>query len=161
ANQGNPPPAFTWALTGRPAGSTATLDDPTFARPSFVADRPGTYQVSLVVRTVLGFSSDPVFLAITVDPCGTAPLNPIATSFVSDVDPEIGNVPLPTPPAKPTPDVGARVTVNAVATQPAANAACSGHNAVSYQWAVVGAPAGSRATLTSTTAQSPSLVPDL
>ena len=65
--------------------ASSTLDNPTLGRPSFVADKVGTYQVSLVATTVLGLSSDPVFLAIQVDPCGTAALNPIVTSFLSEL----------------------------------------------------------------------------
>ena len=44
------PLTFAWSLTSRPAGSTATFADPTAARPTFVADRPGSYVARLVVN---------------------------------------------------------------------------------------------------------------
>ena len=44
------PLAFRWSFTSRPAGSAAVLDDPAAVHPTFVADRPGEYQVHLVVN---------------------------------------------------------------------------------------------------------------
>jgi hypothetical protein len=40
--------SFNWFFTGRPAGSGATLIDPTSAFPSFVPDVPGDYSIDLV-----------------------------------------------------------------------------------------------------------------
>lgn len=45
----NDPLVYAWSMDSRPAGSSATLDDPTFPNPTFVADLPGRYDVSLVV----------------------------------------------------------------------------------------------------------------
>lgn len=41
---------YAWSLTGKPAGSTATLSGATNVAPSFKADLAGTYMVSLVVN---------------------------------------------------------------------------------------------------------------
>ncbi len=41
--------SYTWVLTP-PEGSNATLDDPTRVNPSFTADLPGNYLVSLIVN---------------------------------------------------------------------------------------------------------------
>ena len=41
---------FRWALTTWPAESTATLFDPTAIRPTFRADRPGSYTAQLLVN---------------------------------------------------------------------------------------------------------------
>src|SRR5206468_1694059 len=41
---------FRWALTTRPAGSQATLSNPTRLNPTFVVDRLGTYVVQLIVN---------------------------------------------------------------------------------------------------------------
>ena len=43
------PITYAWTLDAAPAGSLAALDDPTAPTPSFDIDRPGTYEVSLVV----------------------------------------------------------------------------------------------------------------
>lgn len=44
------PLTFQWTVVSGPAGSTATLSDPTAVRPAFVPDRPGTYIVQLMVN---------------------------------------------------------------------------------------------------------------
>jgi hypothetical protein len=48
-SDGNPL-TYSWAFTSIPAGSAATLDDPTLVNPTFTADVPGTYVVSLIVN---------------------------------------------------------------------------------------------------------------
>lgn len=40
---------YTWSFTSTPMGSTASLDDPTSATPSFTADLDGAYSLELVV----------------------------------------------------------------------------------------------------------------
>ena len=40
---------YAWSITSAPMGSTASLDDPTSATPSFTADLDGTYTIELVV----------------------------------------------------------------------------------------------------------------
>jgi beta-lactam-binding protein with PASTA domain len=40
---------YAWALTSRPAGSSASLDLPTAVNPRFTADQPGTYIAQLIV----------------------------------------------------------------------------------------------------------------
>lgn len=44
------PLTYAWALTSKPAGSTATLSSSTLAKPTFTADVAGMYVVSLVVN---------------------------------------------------------------------------------------------------------------
>ncbi|MGB0748985.1 MAG: PKD domain-containing protein, partial [Magnetospiraceae bacterium] len=41
--------SYRWALTSTPAGSVATLNDPSAIRPQFAADLPGTYVAQLTV----------------------------------------------------------------------------------------------------------------
>jgi len=43
------PLIFTWSLLSKPAGSSASLSDPSVVRPTFVADREGTYVAQLIV----------------------------------------------------------------------------------------------------------------
>src|SRR3989304_4993287 len=40
---------YNWAITSRPAGSFATIFDPTVVKPTFFADVNGSYEISLVV----------------------------------------------------------------------------------------------------------------
>ena len=41
---------FQWTLMQKPSGSTATLSDPTSEKPTFFADKPGTYVIQLIVN---------------------------------------------------------------------------------------------------------------
>ncbi|MBE0598137.1 MAG: hypothetical protein IH614_12785 [Desulfuromonadales bacterium] len=61
---------FAWALVTRPATSTATLSDPTAARPTFIADVDGTYLLSLTVHDGL-VSSQCDSVTITAIPLST------------------------------------------------------------------------------------------
>ncbi|HUS74204.1 MAG TPA: PKD domain-containing protein, partial [Sedimentisphaerales bacterium] len=55
---------YSWSFVSRPAGSVAVFSDPTSVQPSFVADEPGDYVVSLVVND--GFvDSDAAIVTIT------------------------------------------------------------------------------------------------
>src|SRR5262249_39652843 len=68
-------PSYTyeWSLQGRPAGSTAQLDDPVAAAPSFVLDvADGTWQIMLVVRDQLGNATS-ALASITSRTCGGRP----------------------------------------------------------------------------------------
>ncbi len=56
--------SYSWSFVSKPAGSLAEFTDPTSAQPSFVADEPGDYIVSLVVND--GFvDSDAANVTIT------------------------------------------------------------------------------------------------
>ena len=46
----NDPLTFNWSILSKPAGSAATLSDPTAVKPTFSADRPGTYVGQLIVN---------------------------------------------------------------------------------------------------------------
>ena len=75
---------FSWTFTSSPAGSTATLSDPTIVDPTFVADVSGTYVAQLLVNdgTV---DSAPDTVTITTD--NTAPVadaGPDQTVLVTD-----------------------------------------------------------------------------
>jgi hypothetical protein len=41
---------FSWQMTARPTGSTASLSDPSSALPRFTADQPGAYEIALKVN---------------------------------------------------------------------------------------------------------------
>lgn len=64
ADMDNDPLTFRWALTTVPAGSTATLSNPTATMPSFVADVAGTYVAQLIVNDGAA-DSDPDTVTIT------------------------------------------------------------------------------------------------
>ena len=69
------PLTFRWALTVVPAGSAATLSNPTTAHPTFVVDQVGTYVAQLIVNDGT-LDSAPVTVTITATaPPPPPPLN--------------------------------------------------------------------------------------
>lgn len=51
------PLTFAWSFSSKPAGSQASLSDPTTVNPTFVADLPGIYEIQLIVSDGYEFSS--------------------------------------------------------------------------------------------------------
>jgi hypothetical protein len=62
----NDPLTFEWDLTNKPLGSTAVLNDPNSAQPSFTADLAGQYEVKLTVNDGLLDSADTPESKITI-----------------------------------------------------------------------------------------------
>ena len=75
---------YTWSFTSVPAGSTATLSSATIVNPSFVADKNGTYVISLVVDSG-EINSDTDSVSIFVNTVATSNNAPViaVTSTVS------------------------------------------------------------------------------
>jgi hypothetical protein len=126
------PLTFHWSFTTKPAGSAAVLSSTTIARPTFVADLPGTYVVQLIVNN--GFLN-------------SAPSNvTIATTNVAPV-------------ANAGPDqtvqVGATVALDGSASSDA------DHDPLSFSWSLLSRPAGSAAALSAANSPSPTFVADV
>ena len=130
-----------WAVTSRPAGSSAPLSNPAAATPSFSADLPGSYQFSAVATDSTGLSSPPSFLTLGTTTCGTA--IPTVTVVPSSIT------------------VQPFQTVNLSATPFDADTSCGITQTFIYAWTVVSAPPGSSAILSDPGAVAPSFVPDL
>ncbi|MCM2566302.1 PKD domain-containing protein [Janthinobacterium kumbetense] len=64
---------YYWTLTYRPAGSTATLSSATLVKPSFIADKAGTYVATLRVWDATT-SSDSMSVTITATSTNAAPV---------------------------------------------------------------------------------------
>ncbi|MDH5751882.1 MAG: PKD domain-containing protein, partial [Deltaproteobacteria bacterium] len=123
---------YAWTLTP-PAGSSATLSSTTASNPSFVADLAGDYLVSMVVSD--GSLSDTASVTITA----AAPNNP-PTANISY---------FPT-----IPDLWVDVGLDGTGSSDPEG------QTLTYAWTLTG-PAGSSATLSSTTASQPSFAPDV
>lgn len=154
------PSTFQWAIVSAPSGSASTLSNPAVSSPLFTPDAIGDYQFAVVVTNSAHVAAAPVFYNVHANGCSlTGGANALTWSSiaVSQInDPDLGLVTLPA-----TPNVGSQVQVHAVANDPNA-AGCNGRaGAIAYQWSIVGAPAGSHATLTSTTDAFPAFVPDI
>jgi PKD repeat protein len=75
------PLSWSWAIVGRPAGSTAALDFSSSERPIFLADVPGMYTIGVRVQDATGRSATET-QAVQVTPCVQLAFN----DLVTDVD---------------------------------------------------------------------------
>jgi len=125
---------YDWSFVSMPAGSAATVSNPTAAAPSFLADKAGLYVVQLVVNdgTV---NSTPDTVTIAAAAGNTAPL------ANAGPDQTVG--------------VGASVILDGSASHDV------DRNALTYQWALTTKPAGSAAALGNSTTAMPNFVADV
>jgi len=125
---------YAWTISSKPAGSSATLAGATTANPTFTADRAGNYVIALIVNdgTVNSASS-----SVTIT-SSTSNIAPVANSGSAQ------NV-----------VVGATVTLNGSASNDANG------DSLTYLWSFISKPAGSSASLSSTTTVNPTFAPDV
>ncbi|MDE2179981.1 MAG: tandem-95 repeat protein [candidate division NC10 bacterium] len=126
------PLTFHWSIVSGPAGSAATLSDPTAVRPTFLVDRPGTYVFQLIVNDGL-IDSAPDTVQI-----GTANSRPVA-----DAGPDQ------------TVHIGRLVQLDGSASSDVDG------DPLTYRWTLVSAPTDSQAALSDATTAHPSFVADL
>ena len=122
---------FLWSFVSRPAGSAASLLNPTTPAPSFVVDRAGTYVVQLVVND------------------GTADSAP-DTVTISTLNSK--------PTAHAGPDQSA--TVGAVVTLDGTGSLDVDGDPLTFRWTFTSRPAGSTATLSNPLSVSPTFTVD-
>jgi len=130
----NDPLAYSWMLTGQPAGSAAELSSATAVRPTFVADAAGTYVAELIVSDGK-VDSGPA--TVTVD-AAVANARPVASAGIAQ------HV-----------VAGATVTLDGTASSDADG------DPLTYRWAIIRMPATSGAVLSSATSASPAFVANL
>ena len=122
---------FAWSLVSRPAGSSATLGGAASVQPTFVVDRPGRYQVRLVV-------------------------NDGALSSVADVVEiqTVNSAPVANGGSDQSSYVGQTVTLDGSGSTDVDG------NALAYVWSLTSRPAGSSAAIEDPTAVTPSFTLD-
>ena len=125
---------YAWTLTSKPAGSAATLAAPTTVKPTFVADVAGSYVASVIVNDGTTASSA---AAVTVI-ASVANSAPVANAGVAQ-NVVAGNV----------------VTLDGSASSDANS------DPLTYAWTLTAKPAGSAATLSSTTSAKPTFTANL
>jgi len=125
------PLAYSWTITARPSGSAATISAPTTPRPTFTADRAGSYTFSLLVTDAGALTS---------------------------TDPQVVGTPLPQANAGPdqTATVGTPVTLDG-----SRSSHLRPNAAIAYGWSLVSTPAGSTAEFDDPTDPQPHFTPDL
>ncbi len=121
-----------WSFTGRPLGSGASLSDPEAARPTFVADLYGQYDLALVVSDAFGASAPD---AVTVS---FQNVKPVANAGLNQ----------------------AVAAPSTVWLDGRASSDANG-DPLTYQWSLVSRPEGSTAELSGPESAQPSFVADL
>ena len=122
---------YSWTLVSRPAGSAASLSNPSTVAPAFDVDAPGSYVARLIVSDGLA-SSAADFVTITTT--NSAP--------VADAGPDR------------TSPTGTTVTLDGSRSRDADG------DALLFRWSLISRPAGSSATLSNPAAVSPTLAID-
>ena len=126
------PLTFSWSLTSVPAGSAASLSDPTSVTPTFIADISGTYVAQLIVNDGTVDSAPDTVTITTQNSPPVAEAGPAQSVFVA------GTVIL---------DGSGSSDVDG--------------DPLTFAWSFVSIPAGSAASLNDATAVSPTFVADL
>ncbi len=123
---------FLWSFTSRPGGSDAALSDPTAAKPTFVADVYGKYELSLTVTDPFGARTSD---AVTVS---SENVKPVANAGVNQ----------------------AVLAPSTVWLDGTASSDANG-DPLTYQWSLVSRPDGSSAVLSNSETAHPNFVADL
>ncbi len=136
--------SYQWKITKSPAGSSAPLLGATTLTPSFIPDRAGDYEITLIATDDLGRASVPKAQPVTVSGCDTAA--PVVT--------EIKPNPL-------TPNVGTPVQLTATITDADTEPMCGLTESFTYAWSLLEIPLASKASLNVAGAANPSFTPDV
>jgi K319L-like, PKD domain len=129
----NYPLTYAWAITSKPAGSMAKLNDPSVVCPWFTADKSGDYVIRLIVTDSQSDPSEPDEVLVST-----------------------WNAP---PVAEAGPDQAVLLTGSTVTLDGSQSYDANG-DSIMYQWTLVSKPVGSNATLTGAATVGPSFVAD-
>jgi hypothetical protein len=123
---------YLWSFNSVPAGSKATLSNPTLVNPTFTADLPGSYVVQLVVNDGIVHSA-PSTVTITTNALQPPTANAGPAQIVAP---------------------GATVTLSGSGTDPQ-------NLPLTYSWSLITLPTGSGAALVNPNSPTPTFIADL
>jgi len=135
---------YHWSFDSIPVGSSARLNAPSARTPSFTADVTGDYVLRVTATDTRGLESAPVTITVSAQTCGAN------TPVINDTQVETA-----------VPRVGLPVSLSVSASDEDNAVGCALGQPLSYHWSIVGAPAGSDASLLNGMTARPSLIPDV
>lgn len=124
------PLTYRWTLKTKPTNSTATLDSTTSAQPSFTADKPGNYEIELIVNDG------------TID---SAPDTVVVSTLNSQPVADAGDA--------------QTVTVNTLVQLDGRGSTDADNDPLTYRWSFTSSPQTPAPTLTNPTSAQPSFTP--
>jgi YD repeat-containing protein len=125
---------YRWTLASRPTSSTAALSSATAASPTFTADLSGTYVANLIVNDGKVDSSNVGTVAVTAASANSAPVANAGTN-----------------------QTVARVNGTITITLNGTGSTDANGDTLTYRWTIAYQPSTSTATLSSSTAASPTI----
>lgn len=160
---------YAWTLVNQPAGSRATLNNPTLAAPGIIADVPGTYTARVVVTDSTGLSSLPATIGfVAANPsniCGgrsptvsaRIPGGTTSVTWHSNVQLQADS----TLPSAQNPTCNGACTSLFTVDDLDASPTCQPGIGLSFAWSFDALPSGSQAAFFNPNVQNPSFVPDV
>jgi hypothetical protein len=124
---------YSWALTSVPAGSAASITNPTSVTPTFVPDVQGTYKITLTASNGAGTDTSTVNVNVN-----TGPPPPVADAGPNQL-----------------------VAVGATAHLDGSKSHDFNNKPLTYSWSLIQRPAGSNAVLNGASTVSPTFVADV
>ena len=125
---------YSWTISSKPNGSTANLSSPMSIKPTFIADMPGTYVVTLVVNDGKTNSS-------------------LASININATNPNIPPVASPT--------AAQNVQINSTVNLDGSASSDADGDALIYSWTISSKPNGSTANLSSPLSIKPMFIADM
>jgi hypothetical protein len=130
----NDPITYKWSWGSKPTGSSAALSADNISKPSFTADKAGTYVLTLIVNDGK-INSDVSAVTVTASVANAAPVANAGTNQ--------------------------NVTVPVTVTLDGSASSDANRDALTYLWTLVSKPTSSTAALSSTTSPKPTFSADL
>lgn len=124
------PLTYTWKFESIPTGSTASLSSTSAVRPTFKADKTGSYVASLIVSDGL-LKSDYIMVTVNVSSVNAAPIAAIGANQT--------------------------VALNQVVTLDGSGSSDADRDPLTYKWVLISQPTGGTAALSSLVAKQPTL----